>query len=205
MPITKPNVLVVEGKEDAFFFEAMARHLGLDIQILPIGGKPSPDKLKAITKTPGFSNVVSLGVARDANANPKSAFQSVCDALKGANLLAPKHPMQPVGDSPKVTVIILPGMNTPGALEDLCLEAVKQDTAMPCVEQYFQCLKQQSPSPNNPSKAKVQAFLASRTEPGKRLGEAAQAGYWPWSDPAFNQVKNCLRNSFAKATERNGV
>jgi hypothetical protein len=90
--------------------------------------------------------------------------------------------------------MILPEENTPGMLEDLCLRAVAQDPAMLCVEQYFQCLQQRGLSlPHNRSKAKVQAFLASRPEAGKRLGEAAQARYWPWDDKAFEQVRNFLQ------------
>jgi hypothetical protein len=65
---------------------------------------------------------------------------------------------------------------------------------MPYVERYFECLQEQGlPWPRNRSKARVQTFLASRSEPGKRLGEAAQAGYWPWEDRAFEQVKDFLR------------
>lgn len=80
-------------------------------------------------------------------------------------------------------------------LEDICLKAVAQDPAMFCVEQYFQCLQQQGLSvPSNTSKAKVQVFLASRPEAGKRLGEAAQAGYWPWDDEAFAQATTFLQH-----------
>jgi hypothetical protein len=62
------------------------------------------------------------------------------------------------------------------------------------VEQYFQCLHQQGvPEPRNLSKAKVQVFLASREEAGKRLGEAAQAGYLPLEHEAFEEVRDFLR------------
>jgi len=62
------------------------------------------------------------------------------------------------------------------------------------VEQYFECLQQEElPLPDNISKAKVQVFLASRCKAGLRLGEAAQAGYWPWDDQAFRQVRDFLQ------------
>jgi len=194
--VTKPHVLVVEGREEELFFGAFSKHLGLkDLQVLPIGGKEQLRRnLRALTLSPRFAEVVSLGVVRDANANPGAAFQSVRDALQAVNLPAPERPLVPAGDSPRVTVMILPGESTPGMLEDLCLRAVAPDLAMLCVEQYLQCLQQQGLSlPHNMSKAKVQAFLASRPEAGKRLGEAAQAGYWPWDDKAFAQVKKFLR------------
>jgi hypothetical protein len=90
--------------------------------------------------------------------------------------------------------MILPEEGAHGMLEDLCLKAVARDPAIGCVEYYFQCLQQQGLSvSHNTSKAKIQAFLASRPEEGKRLGEAAQAGYWPWNNEAFLQVRDFLQ------------
>jgi hypothetical protein len=89
--------------------------------------------------------------------------------------------------------MILPEENAPGMLEDLCLQALKSDCATVCVEQYFQCLQQQRvPLPRNMSKAQIQVFLGSRAEAGKRLGEAAQAGYLPWDNNAFEQLKDFI-------------
>lgn len=194
--IAKSNVLVVEGREEELFFKALIQHLGLqDIQIMPIGGKEKlRPNLKTIVISPGFAEVISLGVMRDANDNPDATFQSICDALQAAKLPVPRRPLISTGDSPRVTVMILPEEDMPGMLEDLCLRAVTQDLAMPCVEQYFHCLQQQGLSlPKNLSKAKVQAFLASKPEAGKRLGEAAQAGFWPLDDKAFEKVKFFLK------------
>lgn len=194
--ITASRLLVVEGKDEQLFFEALMQHLGLqNIQIMPIGGKTRlRDNLKALVIAPGFSGVVSLGVVRDADDNPTAAFQSVHDALEAANLPAPTSPLSPTVDSPQVTVMILPAAHSTGALEDLCLQSTTQDPATICVEQYFQCLQQQGlPAPQNLAKARIQVFLASRQEPGKRLGEAAQKGYWAWGDNAFDEVKDFLQ------------
>ncbi|MFQ5852799.1 MAG: DUF3226 domain-containing protein [Candidatus Binatia bacterium] len=193
--ITKPNVLVVEGREEELFFGAFTEYLALqNIQIMGIGGKTNlQPNLKALTLSPRFTEVISLGLVRDANADPHAAFQSVCGALQSVELPTPERPLVSAGDSPRVTVMILPEEAAPGMLEDLCLSALVQDPAMTCVEQYFQCLQQQGSILQNPSKAKVQAFLASRREAGKRLGEAAQAGYLPWDHKAFDRVRAFLR------------
>ena len=194
--IEQPNVLVVEGREEELFFGAFIQHLGLqNIQTMPIGGKEQLRRnLKALVVSPGFSEVIFLGVVRDANADPGAAFQSVHDALQAVNLPAPEYPLVPVGERPRVAVMILPEESAPGMLEDLCLKAVVQDPAMLCVEQYFECLQQEElPLPDNTSKAKVQVFLASRRKAGLRLGEAAQAGYWPWDGKAFEQVRDFLQ------------
>lgn len=200
--ITQPKLLVVEGKEDELFFDALIKHLKLnDIQILAIGGKQELRKhLGAMVKTTGFNNVVSLGVVRDADDDPQAAFQSVQDALRAANLPVPAQPLLgvegllPRGQNLKVVGMIVPAINRPGMLEDICLDAAVQDPAMSCVDGFFQCLMTKGiPLPRNMPKAKIQAFLASRPEPGKRLGEAAQAGYFSWQHQAFKDVTDFVR------------
>jgi hypothetical protein len=174
--IKEPTILLVEGKDDIFFFNAFISHLGLkNIQIVDMEGKTQlRDRLRALIVAPGFkAKVASLGIVRDANANPRGAFQSVCDALKALNLPVPERPLVSVGIRPKVTILILPKEDTSGMLEDICLKSVQKDPALFCVDQYFNCLQEQGISlPQNESKAKVQVFLGSRKEPGLRLGEA---------------------------------
>jgi hypothetical protein len=194
--IMKHNLLLVEGREDELFFEALIKHMALEtIQILPIAGKEKlRPNLKALVLSPRFVEVISLGIVRDADKDPMAAFQSVCGALQLVNLPVPEMPLVRTGHGPHVTVMILPDGNTPGILEDLCLGTIAEDPAMFCVEEYFKCLEKQNVSiPRNKSKAKVQVFLGSRLEAGKRLGEAAQAGYWSWDHKAFEQLKDFLR------------
>jgi hypothetical protein len=194
--IKQPNLLIVEGKEEELFFKAFLKEIGLNtIQILPIGGKEKlRPNLKALVSSPGFSNVISLAVIRDANSDPKSAFQRVHDSLVSAKLAAPDKPWETAGQGPRTAIVILPAGDKRGMLEDLCLEAVATDPSLPCVEQYFECLAGSGISlPRNMSKAKAQAFLASREKAGLRLGEAAEAGYWPWEATAFQQIRDFLQ------------
>jgi hypothetical protein len=90
--------------------------------------------------------------------------------------------------------MLMPKNNTPGMLEDLCLESVKTDPAFSCMENYFDCLKSKDlPSPIEISKAKVRVFLASKKRPDLRLGEAAEKEYWPFDCDAFEELKAFLR------------
>jgi len=186
--IKQRHVLLVEGKDAERFFGALTRDLALtEIQVMDIGGKPEyRGRLRALVRTPGFENVISLGLVRDANGNPEGTLQSMRDALRAAGLCAPGSPL-------KVTLMVLPSRNEEGELEDLCMKALQKHPAMTCVEEYFQCLlKEGLPPPRKMSKAKMHAFLASRREPDRRLGEAADAGEFDWSDPVFGEVKKFL-------------
>jgi hypothetical protein len=79
-------------------------------------------------------------------------------------------------------------------LETLLLETVADDPVMPCLEAYFECVEQHTGSqPGNRFKARVQAFLASRSRPGLLLGQAASAGYWRLESRVLDHVKHFLR------------
>ena len=96
--------------------------------------------------------------------------------------------------SPQVGVFILPDNQRSGMLEDLCLGSVASDLALPCVDEFFDCVaKATNRQPGNLAKARIQAWLASHPEPDNRLGLAAQKGYWPWAAPAFAPLIAFLR------------
>jgi hypothetical protein len=197
LEIKHPKLLIVEGKEDELFFSAFCHHLGLnDIQVLSIGGKTQlPSNLKALKGVTGFSRVTALGIIRDADEDANAAFQSVCSALQHAGLPKPPKPMTPSSERPRVSVMILPDNQSPGALEDICLKAIAGTPAMRCVDEFFCCLQRHHlPPSKNLSKAKVLAYLTSLPEPDKRLGESAQSGYWNWDHPAFSDLKDFLRS-----------
>lgn len=79
-------------------------------------------------------------------------------------------------------------------LETLCLTSVSTTPELHCVGDYFQCLRSHAVMSGNPHKARAHAWLASRPEPGKRMGEAAQAGYWPWDSDAFAELWSFIRS-----------
>ena len=163
--ITRPKLLVVEGKDEVNFFAALITDLDLgDVQVQPVGGKSRfRAYLKAVANAPGYDIVTSVGIVRDADENLNGAFDSIRGALQAAGLPFPTAPLQPVvKDGLQVMVMILPDGKTPGMLEDLCLESVKETPAMLCVDEYFQCLGERLEElPGNLAKARMRAFLAS--------------------------------------------
>lgn len=188
--------LLVEGREEQFFFGAFLRHLGInDVQIQNCGGK---DNLRAVLRTVAgsldFSLVSSVGIVRDADDNAQSALQSVQDSLGNTALPVPQSFLTPAGEFPKVSVFIMPDNSNAGALERLCLSALADEPAMQCVEDFLKCVNDAvSDPPQDQSKAQIHAFLASGQDPELRLGEAAQRGYIPWTHSAFEPLAQFLR------------
>ncbi|OGF67146.1 MAG: hypothetical protein A2Y62_08865 [Candidatus Fischerbacteria bacterium RBG_13_37_8] len=198
--IENENILLVEGKDDKRFFYAAIKFFNFtDIQVESYDGKDNfKNKIEVFTKkTPGWNKVSSLGIIRDANDNPKGAFQSVIDALKALDLPTPEEPMKVAPGIPKVSIMIVPAIDKQGELEDMCLESLINDPSLPCINQYFSCLNNSKIEiPIKEAKAKIQAFLASRKDPSKRLGEAAEAQYFNFDDEAFLHVKYFLRKLY---------
>ena len=88
----RPVLLVVEGKQDLMFFNALVRYLAIsNIQVKDIGGKTQlSSRLQNVKLSSNFEDIVAIGIIRDADSSSKAEFQSVCAALKKADLPIPK-------------------------------------------------------------------------------------------------------------------
>ena len=195
-PIARPRVLIVEGRDAERFFHAMLVQMGLrdDFDILDWRSVGDWRHYAAtLRRTPGFRDVTALGFVRDAEASAESAFQSVCGLVRDVALSVPPAPMAVADGNPRVSVYILPDCREPGMLETLCLRSLGDDPVLRCVDEYLACVVNAGAHPpRHPAKARLHAFLASREKPDLLLGEAAQAGYFPWHSPAFDPLKRFL-------------
>jgi hypothetical protein len=194
--ISKPKVLAVEGKDDQFFFEALAKFLNLtDIQVVAMqGGFPLKAKIASVKNITTFEKTVSsFGVAIDANTDYKATLGSLKNALSSLGLAVPAGCLTSNGNSPKITIMLVPSGATNGMLEDLCLAALQSEPIMECINNYFVCLEKNGKNQRYPSKARIHVYLASLAESDLRLGEAAKNGYIPFNKTEFNDAKTFLK------------
>lgn len=180
--LSQPKLLLGEGIDEKRLFEALLKRLGLheEIQVLAYHGKDKlPRYLSALRKMPNLNSVVAIGITRDADADSSITQQSIADAVQ--------HAAFPT--EIRTSVLVLPGNNRPGALEDVLVPALEKDPAWPCIENFAACRSEAMGLwPNhsaNIGKAKVEAWLSTRDRPTLRLGEAAEAGQIPFESPAF--------------------
>lgn len=195
-PVELPKLLIGEGYDEVNFFDAVLKHLGItDIAVEQYAGKANLDRyLAALKARSGFSQLRALGITRDADESASNVFASVSGNLRKRGLSIPTALNQVANGSPAIAVFVLPDCVRAGMLEDLCLDSVVEDLAIPCVGQFFDCVKQAGRIPQNMAKARVHAWLASKEVPDKRLGQAAGSGYWPFDHPAFEAIKDFLRS-----------
>jgi hypothetical protein len=170
-----------------------------DMQVIFLNGKDNINKfnLRGVVNTPGFNRVTSLGIVKDADGHAKNTFMSICGILKKVNLPSPKRPAEIVKiNNFNIGILIIPPEELSGTLEDICLFAIGQYKEMECVEEYFKCLSRKvavDKLPKNLSKAKIQAFLASREHSVPHLGIAIEKGYFPLDHKIFDNIKNFLK------------
>ncbi len=205
--ITKQKLILVEGKDEVGFFEALLRdHLERDdVAILDLAGKSKLDpSLKGLVREAAFRSVEAILVVRDADFpdpnQPGStgyqiAWKHVCGALSANGIPAPTKHGEFMSGKPRVAIFLMPDGASDGMLEDLCRRSVTQDPASTHVGDYFKNLATCGINHkiNVQSKAWMQAFLASRLEPVTSIGLAAKARYWNFDDPCFAALIELLK------------
>ena len=200
LEIQKNKLLLVEGNDDQNFFQKLLQEITLDnIQIIPMGGRDNfrTPNFRSVINTPGFREVVALGIVRDADDGAGSVFTNTCTALRECGLPEPTRTMEITNTTLKVGILIIPPNTEKGEIEDLCLSSLKEYSEIECIDSYFKCLKEKllpEKFPRDLSKARVQAFLASREESVPRLGIAAQKGYFPLNHNIFEGINGFLRS-----------
>lgn len=154
--------------------------------------------------------MTSLGVLRDADDREETAFQSVADTLRHVGLPAPARPCERVEGrfelakrDVAVAVMILPGNGRPGALESLCVEAVRDAPVARCVDDLFRCVEdirgcdataeEDAARVASRDKAWANAYITIGDRPDVHVGVAASKGVWPLDAPAFEGLREFLK------------
>lgn len=196
--INRSKIILVEGNDDEKFFRHFLMYEGVNIdEIHFINTEGSFDKefVNLLVKRPGFKNKIKLFVIiRDAETNVKSAFDDVVKKFKGVFLTFPNKPNSFANKEPIIGVYIIGNDSDIRILEDLCLKTVINNPEMKCVNTFCECvLKLKDKGPRNFSKAKAQAYLATRPNYAAHIGIGAKEGYWDFRSPELDDVRNFIK------------
>jgi len=196
-----PTLVLVEGSDDEALVGALVKHHGLPgFQLLNMKGKDDwTNKIRAISADSSFrANVLALGLVRDADQDPAAAWQSCSGAIRTAGLVAGLRPGEFGTGRPRTCVVIIPGADRKGAIEELCIDSFPPK-AMTCVYSYFECLDGGQPS-DRKSKAYVQAYLAGIIPLQRNLQVAASAMKLDLGHHAFDDLRAFLKALNAAST-----
>jgi hypothetical protein len=157
--------------------------------------------ISGLALRPGFEVVRSLGLVRDADQGARSKLQGLQHHLREAGLPVPRnHGELASGRQPQaltIGIFVMPDGRRRGALEDLYLDAIEhfsessRDRALACVDAFVRCLDQGSRlTAARRKKARLHAWLASRTDPATRPGQAITWNVVPWDCPPLSPIRD---------------
>ncbi len=194
--IEKKRLLLVEGKDEIMFFNAYLKFLEIDnIQVLEVKGKTQfKNELPLLKINPGFPDVEKFGLIRDADDDFSATLQSVYDRLILNSFEPIKEHNKFSTSTPQIGIFIMPGLNTNGCLEDLCLKAVNTNDQLKCPNDFINCVKNDKKGLNHISKRKVQVFLACQKELCNHLGLGAQKKYWDFDSAVYDDIKKFVQD-----------
>lgn len=203
--IGETKLILVEGVDEERFFQALLDHLSVSgVQITQVGGKSGfGPMLAAIRIDERFDDLRSILLVRDADwakpagTNARSAWDALAGAFASAGMRPPsRHGVVEGGPGLQTAIYVMPDGVSDGMLEDLCLSAMRDDKALPCLDGYFECLEAAGfeHAPKDVAKARAHALLASRKDPDLRVGEAAKRGFWPLDAAAFRPLVELVQS-----------
>ena len=140
--IEKRHLILCEGRDELFFLIAYlnSTHLSAtpgfseDIQVMDFGGNSDLlEQLKVLKVTPGFDEIKTLLIVRDAEKDANAAIQQIRTALENNGFSAPDGPHWWVKDEENngihIGFLLFPGCDEApmaGTLEDLCAFILKE-------------------------------------------------------------------------------
>ncbi len=202
------HLMLVEGVEDGRLYEMACEFAGVSdkIEIRSVGGKKEFTNALRLLVSLG-QHLRTIAIIRDADDDPRAAFQSACDAMKNARLPVPaKLGELSFEHEGRSTAVLVVPPNGPGCIESLCWSSLSKHPMATCVEEFLGCARTKDP-PSNPSslaavdKSRIHAVLAigMNASPAVRMGLRVGEASWDWNHEAFEPV---IR--FVKTVARDG-
>lgn len=212
--IKKRHLILCEGRDEQGFLIAYlnSAHLSAtpgfskDIQVMDFGGNDDLPKYLAVLKqTSGFDKVKTLLIVRDAERDASSAVRQIRTALENNGFSAPDGPHRWVRDEENngihIGFLLFPGCDEApmaGTLEDLCAFILKEPDPpklLEVVDRFLDQLKtERGRDFVHRFKTRLHTCLAvSDKYVGMKIGEAAKAGAFDWSDERLTPLREFIQ------------
>lgn len=197
--IKKEKIIIVEGKDDKYFFDRLLKKLIIkDIQVLYFKGKEEfKNNFVSVPKISGFNNVKKIIVILDAD----ESYQATEDSVKtniNKILKASDGPLVFSSSNPSVAYFIMPNNKDKGMLETLCIASQKKSSAMIQVDRFISEVDSDvmiKEKPKNKDKAKAQAYLSIMPEIAYGMAYGIVKNYWDLNHPDFQKLTSFLKSS----------
>ncbi len=209
MEIIKKHLILCEGIDAKLFLIHFLNSADLkenasfseDIQVEDFGGNEDLSNfLGALKNMSGFDEVESIMIVRDAEKDADLAVQQIRSALTRSGLASPEHAGIWVGSEPRIGFLLFPACekeSEAGTLEDLCLRILKEPASSVLLQDVDQFLDDLSQNYDRqfPHRFKTKLhtyFSVTDKFVSLKIGEAAKAGAFDWSNCKLNYLKGFI-------------
>lgn len=166
------KLIIVEGSDDAYFFEKILEKMNFcdkEYGIVVVGGTSNfKSVLSNVSKENSFiqNEIKSILIVQDADKSAEVAEKSLQKITKEIFGVTPKNKkFEKSKDGINIGIFILAHDEKVGALEDLCLEVVKNDNNYQFLEDYMKNTCAGNKNKEENKKRWLQAFLAVQSDP----------------------------------------
>lgn len=192
----RPKLLVVEGQDDAHFFDKLLTDAAADpsqIGIIYTGGTGGLEReLALLAKSRPFieGRITKIGIVQDADADPAAKINSIHAALQSIGFPSPGHgAFQAVGPL-TVGVFLLPNALVQGDLELVCLSTVEATDKAQRVVAYFDGMDADYGPFDRKYKRQAFIYLACVDTETRGVGHAFSEGVFDSDHQSLIDVKN---------------
>ena len=195
------SIFLVEGQDDAIFFDQLLSNTGADANSVGICYVEGKDKFADFLKTVLISSAFTSGrikkyaLIRDSDDDPARAANEVADALRRLGEPTPNcGSVSPRPDGRKVGFYLLPGCGQPGDLEELCMRTVNGQPKAVAVDNHINSVEQAFGPLHHRSKRVAQSYLAiAADELVRGVGLATKKGVFPINSAALGTAEAFLK------------
>ncbi|MDR2891779.1 MAG: hypothetical protein LBV80_01655 [Deltaproteobacteria bacterium] len=196
------NCIIVEGRDDALFFEKILYDMGYDETNAIIIMSDGKDKLlnlcRGVLKGRAFINggsIKNIAIFFDADDDIDASFSAIskCFTNNFENMKIIKGKICESFNGGRFGIYMLPDNKSSGALEDICIELIKGEQEL--AESYLKCCELDIPN-SDKKKRFLQIYLATKPHLCRGVGMGFKRGAIPTNDKILGGIKEFIQDVF---------
>jgi hypothetical protein len=160
------GLLIVEGGDERALCEAVAGPgIWSSLFCWTASGRSDLKTLALLARLdPGFIHARSVGLVLDVEEDPREALRLAQETLAVFGHTAPVTHGAMTGQPLRLGAFLAPDGSTPGSIEILCRQAVREPKLASCVDALVQCAQPKFPTTALAAKGWLNAYLAMLSE-----------------------------------------
>lgn len=193
----RSRILIVEGEDDAKFFDHLLSDINADpdrVGIVYIRGKDNLlENLKLLAKSPSYvkGEIAKIAIVRDSDENPQAQLQSINSVMRAIGWPNFESLGFKTQGNTSYGVFLLPETE-PGDLERVCLDTISGHKKLGLVREFYDNIIESFGALDRPYKRQASIFLACSSVETRGVGSAFALGLFDKNHESLGNLRNFL-------------